>query len=81
MRSGLLEKHCKYFNCNKTEIDNIWKNIFFDHVNDVIKYFKNENTKLLIYDIEKDQPKKIVDFFKNDFKLDEKHWGVHNKAH
>lgn len=80
-RTGLTEKHCKYFNCNKTEIDNIWRNIFFDHVNDVIRYFKNQNTRLLIYDIEKDQPKKIVKFFKNDFELDEKHWGHHNKAH
>ena len=45
-------KHCKYFNCNKTEIDSIWRNIFFDHVNGVIRYFTNQNTRLLIYDIE-----------------------------
>lgn len=68
--SGLLNKHCKFYDCTKEEVIKIWKKIYFAHIEDVKKYFKNREKDLLIYDIDKDQPEKIQRFLKEKYTFD-----------
>lgn len=67
--------YTKYLNnVNKTNYTNeefikIWKNEWIEHCDDVINYFENKKDKLLIYDIDKDNFDKIINFLpKNNLK-------------
>ena len=57
------EKIANKLNISKQELNNIWKNEFYNHKNNVINYFYDKPDKLLIFDIEKDSIQKINDFF------------------
>ena len=57
------QRCCKILNLTKEEINKKWRNDFYNHKNNVIKYFSDKPNKLLIFDIEKDSVQKINDFF------------------
>lgn len=54
----------KVYNTNYTneEFIKIWKNDWIEHYNNVINYFANKKDKLLIYDNDKDNFNKIINF-------------------
>jgi len=54
---------CNKLNMTKEELNNKWKKDFYEHKKNVIDYFTDKPGKLLIFDIEKDSPEKINDFF------------------
>ena len=56
------EYFCYKLNINTEELNNIWRKQYYEHYNNVIKYFKDTD-KLLIFDIEKDKVDKLNDFF------------------
>lgn len=49
-------------NYTNDEFIKMWKNEYIEHYNDVIDYFADKKDKLLIYDIEKDNFNKIINF-------------------
>jgi hypothetical protein len=58
-------KHMDVYNINS--VDDLilkWKYQWHTHHNNVIKYFRDRPKDLLVFDIEKDSFRKIVDFFK-----------------
>lgn len=62
--NGLYTKYiCNKLNMTKEELNNKWKKDFYEHKKNVIDYFTDKPGKLLIFDIEKDIPEKINDFF------------------
>lgn len=54
---------CYRMKISKEEINKKWKDDFYNHHKNVIKYFKNTN-KLLIFNIEEDNIEKLNIFFK-----------------
>ena len=54
------------------EVVEIWDLEWDKHINNVKDFFKDKPDKLIIYNIEKDSIHKIINFFKNDLKLDSK---------
>jgi hypothetical protein len=71
--SNYTEEICQKLNLTKQELNKKWKDDFYNHKKNVIKYFSNKPKKLLIYDIDKDSVQKINDFFP-DLQLDTKHY-------
>ena len=58
----------------------IWSAQWDSHIYEVTNYFKgNWSNKLLVFDIEKDNIYKLIDFFK-DLNLNKEHWGISNKT-
>ena len=53
---------CNILDCSKFDLNNKWKEDYFDHIKNVKEYFKNTN-KLLVFDIENDSVNKLVHFF------------------
>ena len=72
-------KHGHSFHDNEEELKLCWKEHWHTHYNSVIDYFKDRPHDLLIFNIESDDPVKIVDFFAN-LELKIEHWGHHNKS-
>ncbi len=71
--------HGDDFHQNQQELDECWMNHWHSHHNAVLNYFSNRPGTLLEYDIEKDSPNKLVNFF-SDLNLDPCHWGHHNQS-
>jgi hypothetical protein len=59
------------------DIINLWKEHYENHTKNVIEFFKDKPDKLLTFDISKDDPKKIIEFF-TELKLDINNWGKYN---
>ena len=78
--TGLLDKHCKYYNCDKEKVFEIWKNTFYNHIEDVKEYFKNRENDLLIYDIDNDTPEKIKEFLDEKYNLNLDFFKHHHKS-
>jgi hypothetical protein len=70
----LLYEQMNFHNCDKKQIEIIWKNMYEKHILDVKDYFENRNSDLCIYDIENDTIDKIIEFLKNDFILNKKYY-------
>ena len=51
-----------------------WSNEWDIHINNVKLFFTKKPGKLLIFDIENDDIQKLINFFRNDFNLDEQHY-------
>ena len=84
MKQKLIERVQRIykFHYNEIEILIMWKNLWYAYICNVIHYFNSINGKdrLLIYDIESDDPNIIFTFFENyDFKI--KHqYSQHGKS-
>ena len=70
----------KFYKCDMDDSIKRWRLLHSEHTTDVISYFKNRSNDLLIYNIFKDNPQKIVDFFKDIYKLDLTYWNHIGKA-
>lgn len=71
--------HGDSFHPNEYELDECWINHWNSHHNAVLEYFSDRPGALLEFNIERDSPKKLVDFFEY-LNLDVTHWGHHNKG-
>ena len=57
---------CDVLKINDIEkLNELWKREWYSHLIEVLDYFKNRPNDLLVYDIEKDNPEKIIIFFKD----------------
>jgi hypothetical protein len=54
------------FNMSKDKMLEKWSQDWDNHIQDVLFYFAERPKDLLVYNIEKDEGQKIVDFFKDD---------------
>ena len=70
----VLNKQMNFHNCDKKQIEIIWKNMYEKHIHDVKNYFENRKSDLCIYDIENDSIDKIIEFLKNDFIINKKYY-------
>tara|TARA_A100001037_G_scaffold306597_1_gene353127 strand:+ start:46952 stop:48268 length:1317 start_codon:yes stop_codon:yes gene_type:complete len=66
-----LDWFCK--DVGQPRMFDIWRKTYQEHVHNVKNYFKDRPHDLLIYDISKDEPQKILDFFP-ELDLDISHW-------
>ena len=64
---------------NLTELEQIWRDQWDEHLSGVKEYFKDQPERLLIFDIEKDSGKELVEFF-SDLDLDASHYGYFGKT-
>ena len=71
---SVLNEQMNFHNCDKKQIEIIWKNMYEKHILDVKDYFENRKSDLCIYDIENDTIDKIIEFLKNDFILNIKYY-------
>jgi len=78
-RGRYLKILCQKLNLTKQELNQKWKDDFYNHKKNVITYFSDKPNKLLIYDIEKDSPQKINDFFP-EHQLNTKHYTHEHKT-
>ena len=81
-----LKSRCAHINGNylkiisnklkKTEEEVVlhWSNEWDIHINNVKLFFTKKPGKLLIFDIENDDIQKLINFFRNDFNLDDQHY-------
>jgi len=63
---------------NESFLADLWSRQWDFHIQKVKNFFNNSG-KLLIFDIEKDNICKLIDFFK-DLDLNKEHWGISNKT-
>lgn len=80
-------KHLMYIDVMQTKYDMSreeviakWSRDWDEHHAAVLEYFKDRPQDLLIFDIEKDSPVKIQEFFKDYFDLDVSLYEIYNKT-
>ena len=83
-RINYSDKYAKEFKINTgikhdEDMIELWKEHYYHHIDNVLEFFKDKPNKLLIFDISKDNPSKIIEFF-SDLKLDINKWAKHNKS-
>ncbi len=72
-----LQKSKDYLGYKTNEqVFDFWRKQWYEHIINVLLYFKNRPDDLLVFDIDKDNIAKLIRFFP-DLKLDSKHW-CHN---
>ena len=76
-----LKSVCIFLNKSEDEILEQWKNEWDTHNLNVISYFKNRPNDLLIFNIEKDPPMKIHEFFKSNIDLNMSYFGHYGKTY
>ena len=76
----ILELNAEILHTTKEEVLSRWSKEWDDHLRAVKDYFKDRPNDLLVFDIEKDEPQKLVNFFKEDFNLDAKYYKHLNKT-
>lgn len=62
------------------KLEKIWADMHKKHHESVIEYFSGRPKDLLVYDLIKDNPNKIVSFLKDYIELDVKHWKWQGKT-
>lgn len=75
-----LQLHAQFLNKDQDEVLAIWSKEWDDHYNAVLDHFKDRPNDLLIFDIEKDDPKKLCEFFEENFRLDPSFYEHKNKS-
>ena len=68
-RNCYINALCEINNLIEHQQIEAWREDWQAHIEGVKDYFKNRSNDLLIYDINKDSPVKIIDFFKDDLKF------------
>ena len=76
----ILEVSQKILHKTEEEVLAQWSKEWDDHHRAVKAYFKNRPNDLLVYDIENDSPRKIAEFFKDNFYLDPQLYAHINKT-
>ena len=72
-------KHGDRFHSSQEALNQCWREHWDEHTSNVREYFSNRPEDLLEFDLDKDGPEKIADFF-CDLNLDVSKWGHHNKS-
>jgi len=72
-------KHGDKFHNSQEALNQCWREHWDEHTSNVREYFSNRPKDLLEFDLDKDGPEKIADFF-SDLNLDISKWGHHNKS-
>ena len=75
-----LSHLAKEFQLSENEMIQKWSDEWDYHHLEVISYFYEKPNKLIIFDIEKDNPVKLEKFFKNNFNLNTKFYGHYGKT-
>lgn len=76
----LLERTASLLNISPSEVLAKWSREWDEHHAAVLEYFQDRPEDLLVFNIESDDPKKLVEFFKHNFLLDTKFYGHKNKT-
>ena len=66
---SLLEASARLQKITTQEMEQRWSQEWDDHHAAVKEYFKGRPHDLIVFDIENDSPERLVEFFKDDFKL------------
>ncbi len=69
-----LELFTNIYNCSKEKILERWSKEWDEHHAAVQEYFKDRPNDLLIFNIEKDNPQKLVDFLAGSYNLDAQYY-------
>lgn len=69
-RLTLLQHNAAQYGVSTPKALEIWSQMWDEHHAAVIEYFKDRPQDLLIFDLDKDSPQKIVDFFAPYFEMD-----------
>lgn len=77
-KKTLLQKIAEDYHVSTIRMLEIWSELWDTHHAAVIEYFKDRPQDLLIFDIEKDPPSKITEFFAPYFHLDPELYGHDN---
>ena len=72
-------KHGNNYHSSQKELNQCWIKHWNEHILDVKEYFSERPEDLLEFDLDKDSPQKIANFF-SDLNLDISKWGHHNKG-
>lgn len=75
-----LSSFMHHMKSTEEDIIKLWKNTWISHIENVLVYFKHRPKDLLVFNIEKDGPDKIKDFFSEDLDLNMSHWKQTNKT-
>lgn len=70
----LLERAMAYWQAGEAEVKEIWRREYRRHRAEVLAYFAG-NRRFLHFDIEKDDPARLVELMKPDFRLDARRYG------
>lgn len=77
----LLERHMQVRGYRTIEEALLqWTLEWTSHLQDVKRFFSDKPSQLLVFDIERDDPIKIVDFLRPDFDLDAGYWKRSNET-
>ncbi|MBX9733046.1 MAG: hypothetical protein K2X37_03210 [Chitinophagaceae bacterium] len=79
-KTTILELNAELQNKSKEQILAQWSKEWDEHTQAVIKYFKNRPNDLIVFNIEKDSPEKLTEFFKDYFVLDPKLYAHKNQS-
>lgn len=76
-RGKYLMKFQKYFNMKRKEVVEMWIKQYKDHHKNVKTFFTNKKN-FIIFNIDKDPIQKVINFVKDDFKLNNSKWQIYN---
>ena len=68
-----IKKFMKILNMTRDEVIDSWSNHFRSHIADVNNFFYDKPNRLLVFNISKDKPEKIMSFF-SDIKFNIDDW-------
>ena len=71
--------HGDHYHPTEEELGQCWKDDWNDHVEDVKSYFADRPRDLMVFDIERDNVEKILEFF-DMLSLDSHHWQRRNAS-
>lgn len=69
----------KIYNLNLSQLNEKWRKEYDEHISDVKRYFADKNHKLIIFDIEKDNIEKLIEFFP-EYNLNKNYYKHYNKT-
>ena len=84
-KGSITKSHLKFYKLQNNEqgirqLKKIWTSIHEQYHREVLQYFKARPDDLLVFDINKDSPEKIVHFFDGVYSLDAMHWSHRNRT-
>ena len=69
--------HGDRYHATDAELADCWRQAWRDHHRAVQEHFRDRPQDLLVFDIERDGPQKLIDFLP-EFDFDPRHWGKRN---
>jgi hypothetical protein len=72
-KGNYIKKFMEILNMTRDQVVDSWSNHFHSHIADVNNFFCDKPNRLLVFDISKDKPEKIMSFF-SDIKFNINDW-------